>query len=457
MAEDDAKASESKPQTSDPANSSSAASSASSSSSASPHGGSPFGTPRPLHREPQTITGQIIASEVLGSSDAKAESTSDATSSVAHDTSKHDTSKHDTSAPPQDNPQESGDRDMSRDEAELIAKAPPPSATPSFLGLSPVAIATVIGIGFVSGLLGSLLGRVLLDDSRETFSAIDQRLIAMDGKLASEQAGIAAHGDALGLLDKKLSGVAASANDAATTAKGALSTAKQAQASARTGAPAASADVSGLETKLDTLEQKIAQIDGVLSQPKSAARAPQEPEAKQEAQDSKAPALAIIAETLVQKVSHGAPFQDELSALENLGLDKQKTDDLKPFAAKGIVAKDALSKQLTALTPALYKADETAEEGPIYERWMHHAARLVRIQKVGDETGTDLPSRITRVQDALAHDDLERALKEYAAFPAPVKAASADWGKTLETSAKAVATAKAVSAETLSRLTRLKS
>jgi len=453
MAEDDAKASESKPQTGDPANSSSAASSASSSSSASPHGGSPhggspFGTPRPLHREPQTITGQIVASEVLGSSDAKAESTSDATSSGAQDTSKHDTSEP---------PQEGVDRDMSRDEAELIAKAPPPSATPSFLGLSPVAIATVIGIGFVSGLLGSLLGRVLLDDSRETFSAIDQRLIAMDGKLASEQAGIAAHGDALGLLDKKLSGVAASANDAATTAKGALSTAKQAQASAGTGAPAASADVSGLETKLDTLEQKIAQIDGVLSQPKSAARAPQEPEAKQEAQDSKAPALAIIAETLVQKVSHGAPFQDELSALENLGLDKQKTDDLKPFAAKGIVAKDALSKQLTALTPALYKADETAEEGPIYERWMHHAARLVRIQKVGDETGTDLPSRITRVQDALAHDDLERALKEYAAFPAPVKAASADWGKTLETSAKAVATAKAVSAETLSRLTRLKS
>lgn len=453
MAEDDAKASESKPQTGDPANSSSAASSASSSSSASPHGGSPhggspFGTPRPLHREPQTITGQIVASEVLGSSDAKAESTSDATSSGAQDTSKHDTSEP---------PQEGVDRDMSRDEAELIAKAPPPSATPSFLGLSPVAIAAVIGIGFVSGLLGSLLGRVLLDDSRETFSAIDQRLIAMDGKLASEQAGIAAHGDALGLLDKKLSGVAASANDAATTAKGALSTAKQAQASAGTGAPAASADVSGLETKLDTLEQKIAQIDGVLSQPKSAARAPQEPEAKQEAQDSKAPALAIIAETLVQKVSHGAPFQDELSALENLGLDKQKTDDLKPFAAKGIVAKDALSKQLTALTPALYKADETAEEGPIYERWMHHAARLVRIQKVGDETGTDLPSRITRVQDALAHDDLERALKEYAAFPAPVKAASADWGKTLETSAKAVATAKAVSAETLSRLTRLKS
>jgi len=437
MAEDDAKGSVSKPEPGK-ANADAASDSASASSSASAST-SPFGTPRPLHREPQTITGQIVAAEVLNASEAKAEAASEAKTSTA------DADSQDAA-------------DLPPEEAESIEKAPPPAAR-SFLGLTPVAIAAVIGIGFVSGLLGSLLGRVLLDDSRTTFSAIDQRLNAMDGKLASEQAGIAAHRDALGVLDKKLSGVAASANDAAATAKGALSAAKQAQANASPGDTTAAneGNVTALQSKLDTLEQKLVQIDGVLSQPKSAARAPQEPEAKQEAQDAKAPALAIIAETLVQKVSRGTPFQDELSALENLGLDKQKTDALKPFATKGIVAKEALSKQLSALTPALYKADETTDTGSIYERWLHHAARLVRIQKVGDETGTNLSSRITRVQDALAHDDLDRALKEYSAFPEPVKAASADWGKTLEASAKAVATAKAVSTETLSRLTRLKS
>jgi len=471
MAEDDAKGSESKPHeapghekagqekpgeakassenpgvtgestASSASTASSGSSSSASASSASPSGTSPFGTPRGTHREPQTITGQIVASEVLGASKAASASQADAASAAA-------------SAAPEtaDKPATDPSADAARDEAELVKQAPPPAAP--FLGLTPIALAAVIGLGFVSGLAGSLVGRMMFDDSRETFSALDQRLSAIDGKLASEQAGIAAHRDALGLLDKKLSGVAASANDAATTAKGALSAAKQAQA---TGASAASGDVTAFETKLDTLEQKLAQIDGVLSQPKSAARAPQEPEAKQEAQDTKAPALAIIAETLVQKVSRGAPFQDELGALENLGIDKQQTDALKPFAEKGITSKDALSKQLAALTPTLVKADDKAEEGTVYERWLHHAARLVRIQKVGDDTGTDLSSRIARVQDALTHDDLERARSEYAAFPASVKAASADWGKSLDTSAKAVASAKALAAETLSRLTRLKS
>jgi hypothetical protein len=220
--------------------------------------------------------------------------------------------------------------------------------------------------------------------------------------------------------------------------------------------------LAGLETlppqvaQIDPIDQRLKQVEAVLNAPKIATRAAEEPVVKPDPRDANAPALAIIAETLVQKVTRGAPFAPETAALENLGFDKAKLADLQPAAAKGIVPAESLSKQFAALAPSLTAVREK-EEGSMVERVMHHAAGLVRISRVDDLSGDDLQSRVARVQAALAHGDLDQALREWSALPEDAKTKSADWAATARASAQAIATAKAISADTIDRLTKLKS
>jgi hypothetical protein len=88
---------------------------------------------------------------------------------------------------------------------------------------------------------------------------------------------------------------------------------------------------------------------------------------------------------------------------------------------------------------------------------MDHASGLVRVQKVGDLSGDDLPARIARVRAALARDDTDAALQEWAGFPDAAKTASAAWADSAKARVASLAAAKIMIGEAMANLTKVKS
>jgi hypothetical protein len=81
----------------------------------------------------------------------------------------------------------------------------------------------------------------------------------------------------------------------------------------------------------------------------------------------------------------------------------------------------------------------------------------VRIHKIGDLSGEDLSAQVARVKDALAHEDVDRALQEWAAFPETAKMASANWAEAAKTRVVALTAAKAIATDAMDNLVKVKS
>jgi hypothetical protein len=355
-------------------------------------------------------------------------------------------------------------------EASASNGAVPPHVAPppAHRGFSFWAIILVALIGAATGFASAYVARLFLDDSQKTFAALDQRISAMNAKLDADQKKVdtanAGSRDVVSSLEKRIGAVEKSAGDALGLAKAAQAQAQQAQTavpsetSSDTSAPA-TVDLAPVQSRIDALEQRIGQLEATLNAPKSAVRAPQEPEAKPDPQAANAPAVAIVTENLTQKIASGAPFTTELAALEKLGADKAKLAVLQSSASKGIVTTKALADQFAALTPALLATEKPASppDENVFARLMSHAAGLVRVRKLNDLSGEDLPARVARVKDALAHDDLDRALQEWAAFPEAAKTASAAWAEAAKGRLGALAAAKGIAADAMANLVKVKS
>jgi hypothetical protein len=93
----------------------------------------------------------------------------------------------------------------------------------------------------------------------------------------------------------------------------------------------------------------------------------------------------------------------------------------------------------------------------VFARLIDHASGLVRVHKIGDLSGDDLPARIARVQAALARDETDAALQEWAKFPDAAKTASAAWAESAKGRLASLAAAKAIVTEAMANLTKVKS
>lgn len=426
----------------------------------------PFGTPSPLHREKPTIEGEAIQlpdaeTEKPASPEASSEPLADVKLAMeellAGDEHPAD---HETAASAEAAPAEA---------AASNGTVPPHVAPPpAHRGFSFFAIILVALIGAATGFVSAYVARLFLDDSQKTFAALDQRISAMNAKLDADQKKVdtanASSRDLVSSLEKRIGATEKSAGDALGLAKAAQTQAQQAQSAVPSETPSdtsapATVDLAPMQSRIDALEQRIGQLEATLNAPKSAVRAPQEPEAKPDPKAANAPAIAIVAENLTQKIAGGAPFTTELAALEKLGADKAKLAVLQPAASKGIVTTKTLADQFGALTPTLLATEKPASppDENVFARLMSHAAGLVRVRKLNDLSGEDLSARVARIKDALAHDDLDRALQEWAAFPEAAKTVSATWAEAAKARAGALAAAKGIAADAMANLVKVKS
>ncbi len=360
-----------------------------------------------------------------------------------------------------------------------------------------------LGLPLASGVIGGVFGAALalgvgwfadpraaalkaatsqmagLERSDEGLSQANANLDARLHALETNQAG-AAKAAALDAIARRVAALeaAASQGDAARAltesraaradaAKAlALATGTSQTAATQSGAPASSgagelearvgkleAELTGLKSDaadLGALGERLAKVETALAAPKSAARvAPAEL-----APSRDGAAEAILAISLDERLSAGAPFAEELAALARLGADSGNLAALRPFAEAGAPTLAALRASFVKVEASVVAAAAPPSHGGAVERLLDHMRGLVRVHKVGGEAGGggDPEAVAQRISAALAHGDLRAALEAYGHLPGPARQASQEWVKTAEARAAADAAAQSLRADAIGRL-----
>lgn len=311
---------------------------------------------------------------------------------------------------------------------------------------------------------------------KEAAAALDKRLRALESNEAA-----AAKAATLDALAKRVAGLeTAGKNDAAQTALDearaaradaakALALAGQAgSAPAPQGGQASAAEASALEARVAKLESdvsalkpaaadlgaikdRLAKVEAGLAAPKSENRVPPSEEAA-----GGGATAAILATSLVDRLDAGAPYAQELAALTRLGADGAKLAALKPFADTGAPTLASLRVDFVKRAPTVAAAATPAEEGGVWDRFIDHMRKLVRVHNVGDPAANDPEALTSRIAAALAHGDLAQALEAYRRLPQAAQRDAADWAKAAEAREAAGEAALALRAEAVDRLAATK-
>ncbi len=342
-------------------------------------------------------------------------------------------------------------------EAEVAPAEPMPDATPprrKRLSLWPFAAAIVVGALLAVG--GAFALHSL--DRPANLASLEARVAALEHRPDSIKAATSTEA---GLAMRIASLESASRNTQASLAGLRADLDRLATQKA---APSAPPDLAPLEARLGALEQKLAaldtQISGLadkLNAENGQVRASENRVSQSAAARADSEAIAILAANLLRKVESGAPYETDLAALANRGLDKSELAPLEPAAASGVVTPAALAKQFSDLSPAILATEPQPKENGFLDHLVKGAERLVRVQKVGDASGHDLSGRVARIQAALDAGVVETAYQEWSGLPDGAKARSETFGEAAKARIEAIAAARSIDAEAVAALGKARS
>ncbi|MGA3301827.1 MAG: hypothetical protein ABSC72_00890 [Methylovirgula sp.] len=325
-------------------------------------------------------------------------------------------------------------------------------------GLFPIVAAIVLGAAIA---VGGAWALHRLDRSSTSLAALQSRIDALENQVQGTQA----LQSTMGALDKRVATLEQSADFAHKTLMHLQASLQKLQSDLQKAASSgtgAAIDLVPLTERVETLENKLAALDQKIDD--TAAKFSDEMRGLQNEKSGAAQAaisradvdaIAILAGNLRRKVEAGAPFADELAALENRGVDKEKLAALAPLADSGVPSGAALAKQFATLAPQLFASGP--EPKGIVARLVHDLRHLIRIRKIGDTQGADLPSQVARIQAALNAGKFEDADREWSALPDAAKAQTQEFGQSLEQRVTAEAAAQSVEAEAFAALAKDKS
>ena len=158
-----------------------------------------------------------------------------------------------------------------------------------------------------------------------------------------------------------------------------------------------------------------------------------------------APALAVVADSLVQQIDQGQPYAQQVDALVTLGADPARIAILRENARKGVPSAKTLATQFAPLAePILATEHKVAANAGLFDRLKSGMSSMVSIRSTSDTTGNDLGARVSRIEADLTHGDVTGAYTTWAALPADAKAKSDAWGALAKTSAEAIDAARAL-------------
>ena len=171
-----------------------------------------------------------------------------------------------------------------------------------------------------------------------------------------------------------------------------------------------------------------------------------------------APALAVVADSLVQQVGRGLPYATQVEALGSLGADPARIAILRQGADKGVPSAKVLADKFAPLADPVASTARKAPPGAGFmDRMKSGLFSMISIRSEGDTTGDGLGARVSRIQDDLVHDDVADAYATWAALPAEAKAKSETWGALAKTHAEAMTAARALQHDAIAALGAKKS
>ena len=263
----------------------------------------------------------------------------------------------------------------------------------------------------------------------------------LGGKVAALQAALdemKARTSALQAQDAKQDGAA---DKVATLQTGVADAQKQAA-----GAQSALDAVKGEQKQLgDKIAGLTVAVAGALKKAEGAETNAQTAQSQQKALEGKlgSPALAVVADSLVQQIDAGQPFTRQVDVLAALNADPAKIAVLRENAAHGVPSAQALLAQWKPLAdPVIATGNIAPANANFGQRLEHGLFGLVSVRRADGTTGNDLASRVDLIAADLAHDDVPGAYATWQALPAGAKARSDSWGALAKTSVEALAAAR---------------
>ena len=199
--------------------------------------------------------------------------------------------------------------------------------------------------------------------------------------------------------------------------------------------------------KLEAVPADLTAVDGRIGKIESALAAPKPPSPDNQA------AIAIVADSLRDKLASGAPFPSELSALTALGVDPAALAPLKALV-DGAPTNRALADAFEAAEPKLLGAVAPVESGGVADRFLAHLKGLIQIHRVGEVAGDDPEALASQIAASLRRGDLDGALAAYGKLPPAARQAASGWAAEAQRKETAVAAVQAVRESAVTRLTQ---
>ncbi len=163
--------------------------------------------------------------------------------------------------------------------------------------------------------------------------------------------------------------------------------------------------------------------------------------------------LAVATAALRAALERGDPYAAELSGVRPLGADGAAIAAVEPFAASGVPAAAALSRELLVLLPVLQRAAGTAtRDSGFMDRLQANAERLVRVRPIEEASGEDTATILSRIELRAAQSDIAGALTELNKLPAAARAPASDWIAKAQARGKAIEAGRRLATDAVSAL-----
>jgi hypothetical protein len=296
--------------------------------------------------------------------------------------------------------------------------------------------------GVERGALDDLAGRLArLEATLATSRAAPD--LALANRLAALEGEVKAMAETVAIIGRRSDEIAVNAREARQRAEaGAATLAELSQKVARLTAPTVErTDFDALSKRVDAVERGEKAVEAEL--------------ARRPATEDRALRRVVVATSLKSAVERGEPYAAELAAARALAADGNALAPLERFAATGLPAAAALSRELAALTPALLAAaGAPARDGGFLDKLQASAEKLVRVRPLEERevAGSDPATIVTRVEVKAAHADLAGALAELGKLPPPVRAPAQAWIEQAQARAAAVEASRRFAADALAGL-----
>lgn len=199
-----------------------------------------------------------------------------------------------------------------------------------------------------------------------------------------------------------------------------------------------------LEALGTTVSGTLAKAEGAQKQAAEARSGLEAVQGRQTKLEGKlgSPALAVVADSLVEQIRAGQPFERQVDALAAMGTDPAKVALLRERAG-GVASAQTLLAEWKPLENAVIATGSKAPaDAGFGQRLEHGLFGLVSVRRADGTVGDDLAARVTAIGSDLAHGDIAAASTKWQALPPDAKARSDAWGGKLGSAATTMALAR---------------